>query len=442
MAEDSRDNKARLEGAYRDLDYLQPLMPDDRRLARELFEGALQALARELLLLRGEPRKVLLHGHLGCGKSTFLNCLQAHPELQEHFLVVPVDIQEISDPDDVDVVDMLLAAFTAALDSATTAGVDLPASAVPDVVELYQELRGLVNVEAIHEEARGGELKVEGGLSIPAILSWLRAGFQVNYRGSVENRRKVRRTFAPRIGNLIERTNTTISAIEANLGADRRLLFLVHDTDKPALTRALHLFDDQGYQLSQIRAAAVIVVDKALACSGRFSVITTRLGAARPFPAFKIFETDGSDSGRTRQNRQLLKQVLVLRLPADLIEPSALDWIIEQGGGHLRETLRIAREAVLRALLRDSFTVNMGDAEYAVIQRRNEFNLTRQQWKVLREVLANPFWCPESEDETVQRPESPFLSLLNGIAMLEYTNAEEKWLRPHPVLIPRARRQA
>jgi energy-coupling factor transporter ATP-binding protein EcfA2 len=437
MAENSV-TMARLQQAYRDLDYLQPLMPDDKRLARGLFEVALSAMTQELLLIRGQSRKLLLHGHVGCGKSTFLNCLQTNPDLASNFLVVPVYIKEVADPDDIDLIDLLLVMSTAALEMAISRDIDLSAEELPDINRLVRELRGMLNVESINDESRGGEIGIEGGASVPSIISWLRAGFLVNYKASHVNRRLVRETFAPRIGELIESTNHVFETIESKLGQNQRLLFLVHDTDKPVLKRALHLLEDQGYQLSQIRATAVMVVDKALACSGRFSVITTRLGAARPFPAFKIIEKENVESTTTQHHKKLLAQLLEKRLPVDLVEETAIDEIISLGGGHLRETLRIAREAVLKAVLRNSSIVDASDVDYAAIQRANEFNLTRRQWEILKEVSGNPHWCPEEDHQSVDSPESPFLVLLNSVALLEYTNAEEKWLRPHPVLKKRA----
>jgi energy-coupling factor transporter ATP-binding protein EcfA2 len=433
------DQRAALEQAYRALDYL-PLEPDDPRLLLELFNPALEAITQELLLLDGQARKLLIHGHVGSGKSTFLNCLREQPLIKDRFLPVVVDIKDVSDPDDIDLIDLLLIFVTAGLQAASDAGLTLPDTDLHEVEKLYKELSNLIQVEETHDEGRNGSMAAEGGIGLPSMLGWFGAGFKINYRASFENRKKVRETFAPRIGDLIERTNSTLTAIESKLGSDRRLLFLVHDTDKPGLARALHLFEGQGYQLSQVKAAAVIVVDKALACSGRFSAVTTRLGAARPFPAFKIVERDSAkpDSDTTRRNRELLTQLLTRRLPEQLATTDALETVIELGGGHLRETLRIGREAVLKALLRKATRIDLADVEYAAIQRANEFNLTRQQWRILGDVLKEPRWCPETGDQAVEAQESPFLALLNGVALLEYTNAEEKWLRPHPVLIKRA----
>lgn len=301
-------------------------------------------------------------------------------------------------------------------------------------------MKGLVHVEGVREDSRAGEGRVEAGLSVPSILQWLRAGFQANYRVSFESRKRVRETYAPRMGELIESVNSALTTIETRLGRDRRLLFLVHDTDKPRIDRSLLLLEQQGYQLAQLAAMALLVIDKAVACSGRFAAITTRLGAARAFPAFKLVEANGSESDAAGTNRQLLREMVTRRLSEDQVEEQALNRIVELGGGHFRETLRIAREAVLKALLRQSPRVNVTDVDYAAIQRANEFSPTQHQWSILGQVLENPYWSPTDAKEAYDSPESPVLQLLNAVALLEYTNAEDKWLRPHPVLIERIRR--
>jgi hypothetical protein len=79
--------------------------------------------------------------------------------------------------------------------------------------------------------------------------------------------------------------------------------------------------------------------------------------------------------------------------------------------------------------------------DYAGIQHANEFNPTDQQWEILREVLDNPYWCPPDTRVAYDSPDSPVLQLLNGVALMEYSNAEEKWLRPHPVLFKRIKRR-
>ncbi|MBI4773051.1 MAG: hypothetical protein HY788_02525 [Deltaproteobacteria bacterium] len=431
-----------LEQAYKDLDYLQPLAPDDHRLARELIDGFLTQLATELILLKGEGRKMLIHGHVGCGKSTLLNCLEVRPDLKEHFLIVPLFIKEVSNPDDIEAIDIMIGAMTAAMDKAFARGIHLDESALEGAIGLYKELRGLLKTEITREEGRGGDIKADAGISLPSMLQWLKAGFQANYRVSFENRKKVRETFEPKMGQLIERINETMTAIETRIGHDVRLLFLVHDTDKPRIDKALHLFEDQGYHLSRLNAMALFVVDKAVACSGRFSAITTRLGAARPFPAFKLVEPNGNFSEATKRNRELLTALIRRRLPEPCITKEALGRVVELGSGHFRETLRIARESVFKALLRESSTrVEVSDVDYAAIERANEFNPTQQQWDVLKEVLQNPYWRPAEAKDTYDSPDSPVLQLLNGVALMEYTNAEDKWLRPHSVLIERITRR-
>lgn len=436
----------KLEQAYRELDYLQPLKPDDPRLAHKLTDPFLKQLARELKLLKGrENRKMLLHGHVGCGKSTLLNCLEADPELNIQFLVVPLFVKDVSDPDDIEAIDIMFGAITATLEKALSKKVKLDLSELKKLTDLYLELKGLLKIEEAREEGRGGGIEGKTGVSIPSILQWLKASFQADYRMSFEYRKKVRQTFAPKMGQLIEQINATLTDVEARLGSDRRILFLVHDTDKPRIDKALNLFDTQGYQLGQLRCMALFVIDKAVACSGRFPAITTRLGAARTFPAFKIAEPKGSPSKlskKTRENTGLLASLLKLRLPEECVDKEAFSRIVELGGGHFRETLRIGREAVFKALDRGSPKVDLSDVDYAGIQRANEFTPTQEQWDILKEVNRDPYWSPKDSKSAYDSTDSPVLQLLNGVALMEYTNEEEKWLRPHPVLIERIKRRS
>jgi len=435
------DPLGKLEQAYRDLDYLQPLTPDDRRLAHALIDDFLKQLARELTLQKGEGRKMLLHGHVGCGKSTLLNCLEVHEDLKRYFLMVPLFAKDVSDPDDIQAIDIMFGAMTAALEKIAGEKIKLDRATLKGIEDLYKELKGLLNVELSHEEGRDGAMEAEGGVSIPSIIHWLKARFQANYRMSIETRKRVREIYEPKMDLLIEQINATLTSIETRIGSDRRLLFLVHDTDKPRIDKAINLFESQGYQLSQLRAMALFVIDKAVACSGHFSAITTRLGAARAFPAYKIEEASGGQSEITIRNRVLLTELVKLRLPEECISPEALTRIVELGGGHFRETLRIAREAVLKALIRESPKVDRTDVDYAAIQRANEFNPTQQQWEILKSVLNDPYWRPPDAKEMYESPESPVLQLLNGVAIMEYTNAEDKWLRPHPILTERIKRR-
>ena len=271
--------------AYRDLGWLRPLQPDDVRLTAGLFGNLLRNVADELILLHGYPRTILLHGHVGCGKSTFLNCLQADLDLNRYFVPVPVFVKKVCDPQDVDAIDLYLGMTTAALAVDPTG---LSENDVPGVIELYKELKGLVTVEETSEQGRQAKAEATAGVGVPSILTWLTAKFQVNYAVSVDVRSKVRETFRPKVSRLIEQANQTFEAVEASLGNGRRLLLLIHDTDKPSVDRSLRLFADQSHLLSQLGVAAVFVVDKSLACSGRFAGITTSLGTARGFPSLKI----------------------------------------------------------------------------------------------------------------------------------------------------------
>lgn len=426
-----------LEQAFKSLDFTQPLMPGDPRLAEDLFDQFLSTVETRLCLMWPQPSKLLLHGHIGSGKSTFLNLLEVRPRLNEKFLVVRVAVTDVADPNDIDVIDLLLGMATAALQKASQEGVDVKEKDLRKIAKIVKQLKGLMTTEVEGVDGTEASISAEAGVTLPALISWLRGSFLLNYKASVERRRVVRETMEPQIGSLIQAVNDGFSALESRLGRDRRLLFLVHDTDKPVLDRALRLFDTQGYQLGQTLASAVFVVDKALACSGRFASVTNRLGVGEPFPAFKVVEHDGARSEKTDRNRRLLGEMLLRRLPEECASTDAKERIIELGGGICRETLRLAQNSVFKALTSGRPRVEVDDVDYAEIVRANEFSLTRQEWKLLEEVCREPDWCPPTIGESVEDSRSPLLRLLYMLGLIEYTNGEARWLRPHPVLLRR-----
>ena len=71
---------------YPRLDPKEPLSPGGDRLAPELYINDFFNEVKDKLQLEGDRNyKLLLSGHTGCVKSTFLKLLAADPEIQSHF---------------------------------------------------------------------------------------------------------------------------------------------------------------------------------------------------------------------------------------------------------------------------------------------------------------------------------------------------------------------
>ena len=100
-------------------------------------------------------------------------------------------------------------------------------------------------------------------------------------------------------------------------------------------------------------------------------------------------------------------------------------------GGVMREFMALMAKSISNALIAERSQVNLDDVDRAVIETRNGFSLRADHVRILKEVLQDPHWYPDSRVEDAQ---SPFLELLHTLALLEYRNDEEKWRQPHPVL--------
>ena len=113
------------------------------------------------------------------------------------------------------------------------------------------------------------------------------------------------------------------------------------------------------------------------------------------------------------------------------IELEALDDAITMSGGVMRELMSLMAKSARNACLVQKNRVTRDDVARAVIATRNEYTLYADHVEILKKVLHDPYWYPETG---VEDPQSPFLELLHTLALLEYRNGEDKWRQPHPVL--------
>lgn len=428
------DSFSSLEQSYLNFDQIRPLEPGraDAHFYVELGSRSVEELRFDLMREAGRNIKILFSGHQGCGKSTLLNYLTATPEIANAFLIVKYSIQDLLDPNDLDYIDILLSMALKAYEAAERANVGVSSNLRDRAQRLAKQLQGLIEEEETEEAGRSGHIGAEGSVGVPSWLEWISLKFFARYQLEFETRKKVREHFSPHLTDLIATLNTILREIRLHLGEKRQILLLIDDTDKIPLAKSLEVFGENGLHLAKPECCVVYVVDMALVCSGRFRAIVKTIGKEVILPNLRLTDVDGQRDDAADKDRALLRKVVRSRMvhPED-IEPEALDDAISMSGGVMRELMSLMAKSVRNACLLKKPRVTRDEVARAVISTRNEYTLYADHVEVLKKVLHDPYWYPETG---VEDPQSPFLELLHTLALLEYRNGEDKWRQPHPVL--------
>lgn len=419
--------------AYHKFNPMEPLEPGDGRLYKDLFGNFLEDTSTLLSLEKDKNQKFLFSGNCGCGKSTFLNYLETLPDMKKNFFIVKYTIRDILDIDDITHIDLILSLTLQAFTELGKTNAKEIAKAKPllkGAQELALSLAGLLTKEDERELKKKLGIGAEVGAGIPRLLAWIQAGFFARYQIEKETREIVREHYKPRMTDFLRTINDILGNIQRIL-KEKYLLILIDGTDRIPSETAMEIFFDNGQYLSMPNSNILFVVDTSISCSSNYSIIVNKIGKERFFPAVKIKEKDGTSSNTTRQNHKMLRKLVFKRMPEDFIEKDALEKVIDMSGGVVRELIRIIQHALFFARGK----VSEDDVEKAIIEIRNEYNLSAPYVRILESFRENSDWLQTTE-ENITGLEPLIRKLLYMPALFQYRNGEDKWYKPYPIFIP------
>lgn len=367
-------------------------------------------LADALLAPFYRPPKFFFSGHRGCGKSTELLHLLAHPEIQKKYWPINFSIREEADIIDIDFQDVLLAIGGRLFREYRKRGGELP----DQLLKELNSWKGKVEKE-ITTLLEGRLSDVEVSASIDAFFA--NAGLKMKLEPAT--RVELRQVVQTDITGLI----AIINHIAAAIYSRERLipLVLIDDMDKPDLEKARSIFHDRREIMMQPNCAIVYTVSSALFYSKEFDSIRDQ---ALFLPNIYLHPPQRPDIHH-EEGYDTMKRFVHVRMEPGLIEDAALEQAVTYSGGVFREMARIMRTAIGRARRRGAPRVNLADVEWAAAEIRNEYRriLDKDDIKLLKKVVENNYL----EYSERLRP------LLQLLALLEYRD-QENWCDVHPVL--------
>lgn len=371
-------------------------------------DSPLQAMADHLLLTPDIPRKIMLTGQRGSGKTSEL--AQLTTELRDEFAIVWLDIEEELETFEFSAVEVLV-------------GI---ARKLNQVLKLDKEYVHFRDTLFSYAEERGKETV---GKLTSKPLEWLgvdigRVFFQRDVKERLE-RPPVLREIVSSLNMLIKRAQDKVK---------RPLLVIVDGLDKVDLDLARQLFVYNDL-LAQPRCHVIYAIPFSL----YFSVGRQEASDQGFLPHYlpNLRPDDPS-------NRALMRRIVSVRLPPDqdLITRPALDLIVEMSGGVVREIISLMNRAVLkcpRARTRqiDEAISHETTATYRLDKARElpydyywEELARVQHTHQLTDRIAT-----EYDEQGQERKFHICDRLLRGLHLINYSN-DEPWYDVHPLIKP------
>lgn len=210
---------------------------------------------------------------------------------------------------------------------------------------------------------------------------------------------------------------------EVNKKTNKRVLIIVDGLDRTEIQVQSDLFLRYGEALYSPKCHIVYIVAPSLLYERDTSAIKYAVSAHYRLPNFQIIKRDGSPD---EIGRGLLKDAIRRRVGNELFSNAAIDDIVTQSGGIVRELLTLAREALLKAEIADESQVSQTHAREVL--RSHRFRYTaglRHDDLASLAVLYKTGNVPRTE--TIK-------SMIANHFVLENEDDLGAWYSIHPVL--------
>jgi hypothetical protein len=391
--------------------------PDWKWFYVERSNDTLKTLRRALRSVGSDPC-LLYSGHTGCGKSTELERAAHDEQLNREHLVIHYSVKDELDPVNIDFADILISIGAKLFLAADQAGLKLKNLHLDAIREWKDTI-----IEKNDVVMGAMEIKVQ------ADVRKLFLGFLGILKGSHEQKETYTTKIKPKINTLIELINKYLCLeIDATLG--KKPLVIIDDLEKVSLEQAKSIFHDHGHLLASLRCHVIYTFPIALEYDLAMNSITGLFGDVIRLPNIKIQNRQGAD---VPENIELMKEIVLRRMRADLIEPEALLRAIRYSGGVVRELFRILYRACDKALNMDMPKLTEEHIQSAITKVRNDyvFSLREKHY----EYLARVERTKEVEGDQA------YVELMHSMHILKYVN-DDDWFQVHPMIRERVQQRA
>lgn len=368
----------------------------------------------------------LFIGHAGSGKTTELFRLYQKLQAQNYFVCFgrcDIDL----DSGDIEYTEILFYILDLLIRGAEEKNIEIRESVLTDIIAYWTSIQEVDTVLC-----RQKELNVEGGFGAGVqLLNVLEIMTKIKgiLKSSEETKRRVRQSIIPRSSELMTKIRAVIYNLEEELQKRHypKLPFIILDgLDKIPLEQARKIFKENGSKFAELPIHLLVTFPISLTYSEEYRNIQIWLPNPEKLPMIKLknwvadhYEPEYKDGVDT------MFRIVEKRADFSLFADGALDMLIRQTGGYIRDLFRCIARAAVRARVREVQTISMEDAEYALGTLESEMNAsyTSDLIPTMEDIYRGNKYVNSSEEIT---------RLMQMGAVLEYNGA--RWCDLHPLV--------
>ncbi|MGR3177506.1 MAG: hypothetical protein ACUZ8E_05580 [Candidatus Anammoxibacter sp.] len=370
--------------------------------------------------------KILFGGHSGNGKSTELNRLIERPKIKDNFSVIMFDVKEVLNPNDIEIVELLLTICLNLLEFASTKSI----SSSPHIESEFKKIEGFfrqtLKIESVKTNSTTTDVGagIEGSIGAKIPFLGLISKFYAKMSAQHDSRKIVREEYRPRLTEIIDLIHDLIIHI-GNDPKIKPILIIIDGLDRVPLSVAKKLFVEDGQNIAMIKHASMLItVPISIIHSIESALVAGIIGNIKPLANIHIKSKDDKPD---ETNMKILNDCVLNRMDKELITDNALKLAIEFSGGVFRTLVELISDAAVNSKTLGGDKIDdesMEDAirELKIVKSRP---LTKKHLDLLLEIYDNKTFLSEMDNEK--------LELLHGLFVLEYINGDE-WYDINPLL--------
>lgn len=381
-------------------------------------------------LLLEDSHNSLIHklfiGHAGVGKTTELYRLKYIAE-EKGFLTCFGRCDIDLDSGDIEYTDILFYILDLLVNKACEDGLKISDNVVKKIENYWNN-----DTELIKTISMQGETEIsfdaETEIGIKKVIQLL-AGVKAILKNSAESKKEIRTQIEPRSSELINQIKKVIEEIRNQLQRKKRpeIPFVILDgLDKIPLEQARKIFQENGSRFQGLQIHLLVTFPISLSYTPEYKDIQVWFPNPEKLPMIKIRNwQQGFYQEDYTEGIDTIKSIIEKRAELSLFTDDALNRLIKDTGGYIRDLFRCICDSALRARLRKSKVIELEDINKALAVLESDINGRYSDTLIgkMEDIYKGNKHVSSSEEIT---------TLLQIGAVLEYNGS--RWCDLHPLV--------